>query len=200
MNWAARLARGSTFAVASACWDPWSDGNSSARLVLTCRFMGSVPRSQCRTQHMPANQYRLPNHRHDSRSIAQFEKIQPQNAGRVSWRTPPSLTGATLRASPLLSSVSTARPHSVAGPLDASNFAPGSLRRKRFSGSSLFINDGIVIGSHANIRYESRSGWKDAIVGGRRMGVRSDNETYEPVGKIAHRLLLARRLTMKIDN
>src|SRR6186997_1502804 len=74
MNWAASSARGSGFARGAVDWLSGSAGSSSARLLLTKRAICSVPRSRCRTQHMPANQFHLPNHRRDSRSTAQIEK------------------------------------------------------------------------------------------------------------------------------
>ena len=95
MNCAASSAHGSGFARDTVDWPSTSAGSSSARLLLTKRAICSVPRSRCRTQHMPANQFRLPNHRCDSRSTALIEKSQFQKPGRASCRIPPRRTAPT---------------------------------------------------------------------------------------------------------
>src|SRR5262249_48757116 len=62
-----------------------------------------------------------------------------QNFGRASSRRPARRTAAIRCARPVASSVSTARPHNVAAPNAGSKRAPGILRKKRESGSSLSI-------------------------------------------------------------
>ena len=83
----------------------------------------------------------------------------------------------------------------------ASNFAPGSLRRKRLSGSSLFMPMiEFVIGRHADIRHKRGAVGKDTIVGGGRMRVRADNEAGATIAEKAHRLFFAGRLAMHIND
>src|SRR5262245_38740826 len=62
MNWAANAARRSAFFLGDDRVAR-SGGNSSARLVLTCRFM--EPRRLWRNQDMAANQLQLPNQTRD---------------------------------------------------------------------------------------------------------------------------------------
>src|SRR5690606_7967713 len=72
------------------------------------------------------------------------KSIQPgvqfaQKAGVTGSRTPPSRSGPTFVASPVLSSISTARPDRVAGPSAGSNRFFGMRVRNRLIGSSMSI-------------------------------------------------------------
>ena len=42
--------------------------------------------------------------------------------------------------------------------------------------------------------------WQDAVVGGRHVGVGADHEARAAVGEVTHRLLLAGRLAMHVDD
>ena len=114
---------------------------------------------------------------------------------------PPSRTGATFFARPLLSSVSTAMPHKVAGAVGrlearARHLAQETVERLVL----LHADDRIEIAGHADVGDEGGAARQDAVIGGRRMGMRADHERGAAIGEIAHRLLLAGRLAMDVDD
>ena len=114
---------------------------------------------------------------------------------------PPSRTAATRRASPVPSSVSTAIAHSVAGPVRRLEFALRDAAQE--AGERLVLvhaDHRLVVAGHADIGHEGGAAGQDALVGGRHMGVGADHEARAAVGEIAHRLLLAGRLGMHVDD
>ena len=96
--------------------------------------------------------------------------------------------------------MSTARPEMVAGPMAGSNRPRGILVRKRLSGSPASMpSTEFVVAAHADVGDEGRAARQHALVGGGRMGVRADHAARAPVDEIAHRLLLAGRLGVEVD-
>src|SRR5262249_26684706 len=61
-------------------------------------------------------------------------------------------------------------------------------------------DDRVVVGGHADVRYECGAVRQNAIVSGRRVRMRPDDKTDAAVGKIAHRLFLAGSLAVKVDD
>ena len=114
---------------------------------------------------------------------------------------PPSRTAPTLRGKPGRVVGLDREPQSVAGPVGRLELAPGILRRKRPSGSSFPMPmTEFVVAGHADVGHEGGAARQDAVVGGRRMGMGADHEAGAAVGEIAHRLLLAGRLAMHVDD
>ena len=69
------------------------------------------------------------------------------------------------------------------------------------SGSSLPMPmTRIVVAGHADVGDEGGAAGEDLVVGGRHMGVRADHEAGAAVAEMAHRLLLAGRLAMHVDD
>ena len=58
---------------------------------------------------------------------------------------------------------------------------------------------GIVVAGHADVAHEGGAAGKHAQVRGRAMGMGADHEADAAVAEIAHRLLLARRLGVQVD-
>src|SRR5262249_37067700 len=132
MNCEASSARRSILLLVTVDGGATSDGNSRARLLLTCRFMATgaevaLPDPAHAGESTTSNES-LPRLAVNGRRLKNF---QGQNSGCACCKIPPSRTAPTWRARPVASSVSTASAHNVAGPVDASNLAPGSLRKKR---------------------------------------------------------------------
>ena len=98
------------------------------------------------------------------------------------------------------SSMSTARPDSVAWParrLEALARDLGEEAVDRLL--DVHAEHRIVVPAHADVGDEGRAVRQHAIVGGRRMRVRADDRGRAPVDEIAQRLLLARRLGVEVD-
>ena len=56
------------------------------------------------------------------------------------------------------------------------------------------------IAGHADVRHEGGAPRQDAMVGGRRVGMGADHEAGAAVDEKAHRLLLAGRLAMHVED
>src|SRR5215470_16759051 len=57
----------------------------------------------------------------------------------------------------------------------------------------------VVVPGHADIGDKGGAAWQDLMVGGRRMRVSANHEAGATVAEVPHRLLLAGRLAMHID-
>ena len=77
---------------------------------------------------------------------------------------------------------------------------PGRWCRKRCIGSSFSMPSiEVVVAAHAGIGQVGRAAGEDAVVGGRHMGVRADDDADAAVDEMRHRLLLAGRLGVEVD-
>ena len=105
------------------------------------------------------------------------------------------------RASPVASSVSTATAHRVAGPerrleAGARNLAQEAVQRLVLD----HADHRIVVAGHADIGHEGGAARQNLVIGGRHMGVGADHQAGAAVAVEAHRLLLARRLAVHVDD
>ena len=105
------------------------------------------------------------------------------------------------RASPVASSVSTATAHKrrrARRRLEprGRDFAQEAVERLVL----VHADDGIVVAGHADVGDEGGAARQDLMVGGRRMRMGADHEARAAVAEMAHRLLLAGRLAMEVDD
>ena len=98
-------------------------------------------------------------------------------------------------------SMSTATPHSVAGPCAGSNRPEGMRRVNRLQRLVLLHADHrIVVAGHADVGDEARAAGENAMVGARHMRVGADDEARPSVGEVAERPFLAGRLGVHVDD
>ena len=126
--------------------------------------------------------------------------IQDAASYSVGGSRPPSRRGRTDRASPVLSSVSTIAAQSVPSPSAGDRRSPGIFLRKRWTAIVLLHADHrIVVAAHADIGLVGRAAGQHPGVGGRNMAVGAQHRRHAAVAVMAHRLLLAGRLAVHID-
>ena len=124
-----------------------------------------------------------------------------QNCGRACSSRPPRRTAPDPQREPGRIVGLHRQPAQRRSPHRRLEARPGILRMKRRE--RLFLvhaDDQIVIAGHADVGDEGGAARQDAVVGGRRMGVRADHEARAAVEEMTHRLFLARRLGVEVDD
>src|SRR3974390_525340 len=61
-------------------------------------------------------------------------------------------------------------------------------------------DDAVEVAGHTDIGDEGGASLQDAVIGGRHMRVRADDEARPSIAEVAHCLLLAGRLAMEVDD
>src|SRR6478752_4511798 len=179
MNWEASSARGSIFVFCAGVSGARSGGSSRARLLLTCRFMGTRA------------EVAMPDPAHAGESTSPTE-----SSPRFEVNSSLLLPSAPKRRLRLLQDA--AKPHSpdlarktrhvvgLNGKGTQCCRASGRLefRARQFAQESIerFVlvhaDDGVVIASHADIRHKGRAIRQDPVIGCRRMRVRTHHKAH----------------------
>ena len=173
-----------------------SIGGTGEPSMVSCqpgRCMTQVRRNRFR---YAASEYYRPNRTSPRITILSAMPLASSGASR-----PPTRTGSIRRASPVMSSVSTKTPQTVASPSAGPSFSPGILRQNRSVRPVLHHADNaVVVAAHAGVGLESRAARQDLRIGGRAVRVGADDERHLTVENVCVGHFLAARLGMDVGD